>query len=104
MHLRQQRYLKTFLLMIQQGICCSLGPSGAGKSLMHILGLLQPPQHGDYWLNGQHINKLNNTQKAHMAIKPLDLFFNSITYYLSYQSMTISNCHGNTVMLMIINT
>ena len=53
-----------------------LGPSGAGKStLMHILGLLQPPQYGDYWLNGQHINKLNKTQKAHMRNQTIGFIF-----------------------------
>lgn len=53
-----------------------LGQSGAGKStLMHILGLLQTPQQGDYWLDGKHINQLNDTQKAHMRNQKIGFIF-----------------------------
>ncbi|MEE2770083.1 MAG: ABC transporter ATP-binding protein [Pseudomonadota bacterium] len=53
-----------------------LGQSGAGKStLMHILGLLQKPQYGDYWLNGQHINQLNNNQKAKLRNQKIGFIF-----------------------------
>lgn len=53
-----------------------LGPSGAGKStLMNILGLLQNIQYGDYWLDGQHTNKLNNNQKANIRNKKIGFIF-----------------------------
>lgn len=42
-----------------------MGPSGSGKStLMNILGCLDTPSGGDYFLNGQNISKLNDDQLA----------------------------------------
>lgn len=53
-----------------------LGQSGAGKStLMNVLGLLQKPQYGDYWLEGQHINKLNQNQKANLRNEKIGFIF-----------------------------
>ena len=53
-----------------------LGQSGAGKStLMNVLGLLQKPQYGDYWLEGQHINKLNKNQKANLRNEKIGFIF-----------------------------
>jgi len=35
------------------------GPSGSGKStLMNLLGLLDTPTSGRYWLNGQEVSRL----------------------------------------------
>ena len=36
-----------------------MGPSGCGKStLLNILGLLDNPNSGEYWLNGEPVGKL----------------------------------------------
>lgn len=42
-----------------------IGASGSGKStLLHILGGLDLPSQGDIFLNGQHLNKANETQRG----------------------------------------
>lgn len=42
-----------------------MGPSGSGKStLMHILGALDTPTGGSYWLAGKDVSKLNEDELA----------------------------------------
>ena len=42
-----------------------MGPSGSGKStLMHIIGCLDYPTEGKYFLSGQDVSKLNDNQLA----------------------------------------
>jgi len=42
-----------------------MGPSGSGKStLMHIMGCLDYPTEGKYFLSGQDVSKLNDNQSA----------------------------------------
>jgi putative ABC transport system ATP-binding protein len=42
-----------------------MGPSGSGKStLMHILGFLDRPEQGGYFLGGKDISGLNDDQLA----------------------------------------
>ena len=42
-----------------------IGPSGSGKStLMHILGCLDKPSGGEYFLNGQRVSKLSDKELA----------------------------------------
>jgi putative ABC transport system ATP-binding protein len=53
-------------LTIGQGECVAvMGPSGSGKStLMNIIGLLDRPTHGDYYLGGKHVSRLGMNQRA----------------------------------------
>jgi putative ABC transport system ATP-binding protein len=42
-----------------------MGPSGAGKStLLHILGLLDEPTSGEYWLLGERVDKLSEKKRT----------------------------------------
>src|SRR5690349_18676956 len=43
------------------------GPSGCGKTtLLSILGLLDSPTTGEYWLDGRPVHELEATQRAHV--------------------------------------
>ena len=42
-----------------------MGPSGCGKStLLNILGLLDNPTNGHYWLDGQEVGQLKESQRT----------------------------------------
>src|SRR5947207_13170864 len=42
-----------------------MGPSGSGKStLMHLIGCLDSPSKGNYWLNGQLVSELDDDELA----------------------------------------
>lgn len=45
--------------------CAIMGQSGSGKSsLMNLIGCLDRPSHGRYWLDGVDVSRLNKTQLA----------------------------------------
>jgi ABC-type lipoprotein export system ATPase subunit len=58
--------LKEVSLTIAQGEFAALmGTSGSGKStLMNILGCLDRPTSGEYWLDGQEISRLSSDERA----------------------------------------
>jgi putative ABC transport system ATP-binding protein len=58
--------LKGINLEIKEGEFIALmGPSGSGKStLMNILGTLDIPTSGEYYLENSDVSKLNSTQRA----------------------------------------
>ena len=42
-----------------------MGPSGSGKStLMNLIGCLDSPTGGEYWLNGHRVSELDDDQLA----------------------------------------
>ncbi len=53
-------------LMIEDGEYLSImGPSGSGKStLLNVLGLLDTPTAGTYWLNGNNVSDLEDDELA----------------------------------------
>ncbi len=54
------------------------GPSGCGKStLMAILGLLDSPSEGDYWLDGQPVATLTATERARIRNREVGFIFQS---------------------------
>jgi len=54
------------------------GPSGCGKStLLSILGLLDSPSHGNYWLNGRAVENLNNAERARIRNREIGFIFQS---------------------------
>lgn len=55
-----------------------IGPSGSGKStLMHILGVLDKPTRGRYWLNNQDVLKLSYDQLAEIRCQRIGFVFQS---------------------------
>jgi putative ABC transport system ATP-binding protein len=52
------------------------GPSGCGKStLLSILGLLDSPSGGRYWLNGTAVEDLDQRQRAHIRNREIGFVF-----------------------------
>jgi putative ABC transport system ATP-binding protein len=55
-----------------------VGPSGCGKStLLSILGLLDTPTEGEYWLNGQPAAALSNDERAEIRNREIGFIFQS---------------------------
>lgn len=55
-----------------------MGPSGSGKStLMNVIGLLDRPTHGSYFLDGKNVAKLRQTKLAHHRRDKIGFVFQS---------------------------
>ena len=55
-----------------------MGHSGSGKStLMHILGLLDRPSSGQYYLNGRDVAKMSDSQAARTRNREIGFVFQS---------------------------
>jgi putative ABC transport system ATP-binding protein len=53
-----------------------MGPSGSGKStLMNIIGCLDTPNAGEYWLNGQLVSTMSDDQLARVRNKEIGFVF-----------------------------
>ncbi len=69
----QSRFKKTFILkgidleIEENEFVTIMGPSGAGKStLLNIIGLLDPPSAGEYYLRDQPVHKLKERQRSEL--------------------------------------
>jgi putative ABC transport system ATP-binding protein len=53
-----------------------MGPSGSGKStLMNLIGCLDTPTRGRYWLNGRLASEMNDDELAHIRNKEIGFVF-----------------------------
>ena len=67
-----------------------MGPSGSGKTtLMNIIGCLDTPSSGEYFLNNQLVNDLNEDQLAIIRNKEIGFVFQS--FHLLAKNSALNN-------------
>ncbi|MFB3917270.1 MAG: ABC transporter ATP-binding protein [Terriglobales bacterium] len=74
---QQVQALRGINLRIQRNeYVAVMGPSGSGKStLMNLIGCLDTPSKGKYWLNGQLVSELNDDELARIRNKEIGFVF-----------------------------
>lgn len=67
-----------------------MGPSGSGKStLMNVIGCLDTPTNGQYWLNGQLVSAMNDHELARARNREIGFVFQ--TFNLLSRMTALSN-------------
>ena len=76
-----------------------VGQSGSGKStLMNILGCLDIPTRGTYWIDGQDVNDLDDAQLSHIRNKQVGFIFqgyNLIQGLTAYENVELPLIYQN---------
>jgi putative ABC transport system ATP-binding protein len=69
--------LREIDLKIEKGEYTALmGPSGSGKStLMNIIGCLDSPSQGQYWLNGKEVSRMNDVDLSQVRNQEIGFVF-----------------------------
>jgi putative ABC transport system ATP-binding protein len=67
-----------------------MGPSGSGKStLMNLIGCLDTPDSGEYWLSGQKVSAMNDNALARVRNKEIGFVFQ--TFNLLARATSLHN-------------
>ena len=91
MGVEQVHALKSITLDVQRNEYMALmGPSGSGKStLMNLLGCLDTPTSGNYYLNGQNVSIMSDSELAEIRNKEIGFVFQ--TFNLLPRLSTLDN-------------
>lgn len=91
MGLEKVHALKSISISIDRGeYVAFMGPSGSGKStLMNIVGCLDTPTKGSYWLNGKDVSNLSENELA--EIRNIEIGFVFQTFNLLPRSTSLDN-------------
>jgi len=83
--------LKGINLSVEKGEFVSImGPSGSGKTtLMNIIGCLDTPSQGTYYLNNQLVNELDDDELASIRNKEIGFVFQS--FHLLAKNSALNN-------------
>lgn len=67
---------KTDLKINEGELILIIGPSGSGKTtLLSLLGCVIYPTEGDLWVDGQHVNGMNQAQLAKLRLNTIGFVF-----------------------------
>lgn len=93
----QVKVLDNIHLQINQGeFTAIMGPSGSGKTtLMNIIGCLDRPTSGEYWLNNQLVSDYGERELAHVRNRSIGFVFQQ------FQLLPRLNAQQNVALPMI---
>jgi putative ABC transport system ATP-binding protein len=91
MGMEEVHALRDITVTIKQGEYVALmGPSGSGKStLMNMIGCLDTPSNGQYFLDGQDVSRMSDNQLAEVRNKKIGFVFQ--TFNLLPRSTALDN-------------